>query len=133
MILNHQNAQNYFKWSLLFVYIIIIALSNLYIMDNVERLTQMYKYNILVFFEFSIICSLNSIHKSTIYTMIFFMISSMGLYYYHCVLEQFGLELRTNMNTNALKIVHVQSLYSTYLSFMALFCHIKSPKCTKLF
>jgi hypothetical protein len=65
--------------------------------------------------------------------MIFFMISSMRLYYNHSVSEPFGLELRTNMNINALKTVHPELLNSSFLSFIASLHHIISPKCSKLF
>jgi hypothetical protein len=39
----------------------------------------------------------------------------MGLYYNHCVLELYGNELCTNMNTNALKTVLVQLVHSSFL------------------
>jgi hypothetical protein len=61
------------------------------------------------------------------------MISSVGLYYNHYVLEPLGYELRTNINTDALKTVHFQLLYSIFLSFIASFCHIKSLKSSTLF
>jgi hypothetical protein len=109
------------------------SFSNLYNMDNVERLTQMYKNNISVYWSFQSFVAPFQLIKSPIYTMIFFMISPMCLYYNHCVLDQFRLELRTNMNTNAMKTVHLQLLNSTFQSFIASFGHIKSPKCTKLF
>jgi hypothetical protein len=65
--------------------------------------------------------------------MIFFTISSMGLYYNHCVLDPFGHELRTNMNINTLKTVLFHLVYSSFLSFVSTFRDNKSPKCTKLF
>jgi hypothetical protein len=91
----------------------------------------MYKNNIIVYSSFQSFVALFQLIKSPKYTMIFFMISSsMGLYYNHCMLEPFGHELHTNMNTDELKTVHLQLLYSRFLSFIASFCHIKSPKCS---
>jgi hypothetical protein len=102
-------------------------------MDNIERLIQMYKNNISVYSSFlSFIASFQLINSPK-YAMIFFMISSMGLYRNHCVLEPFGHELCTNMNTNALKNVHLELLYSSFQSFIASFHHIKSPKCSMIF
>jgi hypothetical protein len=102
-------------------------------MDNVERLIQMYKINFSVYSSFLSFVASFQLINSPKYTMIFFMISSMGLYYNHNVSEPFGLELRTNMNINALKIVQLELLYSTFLSFIASFHHIISPKCSELF
>jgi hypothetical protein len=102
-------------------------------MDNVERLTQMYKNNISVYSSFLSFVASFQLINSPEYTMIFFMISSMGLYYNHCVPEPFGLKLRTNKNTNALKTVHLELLNSSFLSFIASLHHIISPKCSELF
>jgi hypothetical protein len=57
----------------------------------------------------------------------------MGLYHNIFMLEPLGRKLRTNMKTNALKIVLLMFVYSSFLSSVASFQHIKSPKCTKLF
>jgi len=47
--------------------------------------------------------------------------SSMGLYYNHYTLEPFGHKLRANMNTNALKTVLLELVYSSlYPRFMTL-------------
>jgi hypothetical protein len=84
-------------------------------MDNVKRLTQMYKNNISIYSSFlSSVASFQPI-KSQKYTMIFFIMSPVGLYYNHCVLESFGHELRTYMNTNALKTVPFQLVYLCFL------------------
>jgi hypothetical protein len=61
------------------------------------------------------------------------MISSMSLYYNHYMLEQFRLELRTNMNTNTLKNAHLQLVQLIFLSFIASVYHIKLQKYRKLF
>jgi hypothetical protein len=133
MTLNHQNAESYFKWCLLFVYNIIIAISNLYNGDSVERLTRMYKNNISVYSRFLSFEASFQLIKSPKYTMIFLMIYSMGLYYNHRVLEPFGHNLCIIMNTNALKTILLELVHSSFLSFVSSFHDIKSSKCTMLF
>jgi hypothetical protein len=60
------------------------------------------------------------------------MIYSMNLYYNICMLEPLWHELRTKMNTNALKIVFLLLVHSSFLLFVATFQHIKSPKLHKI-
>jgi hypothetical protein len=111
----------------------IIAFSNIYNMDDVKRLTQIYKNNISVSLSFLPFVSSFQPIKSQKNIIIFFMMFSVGLYYNHYVVEPLGHELRTNMNTNALKIVPFQFVYLSFLSFIASLHHTKSPKCSKLF
>jgi hypothetical protein len=58
---------------------------------------------------------------------------SMDLYYNFFTLEPLRHELRTNMNTNTLKIILLLFVYSSFLSSVAAFQNVKSPKCTKIF
>jgi hypothetical protein len=105
--------------------IIIIAFSNLYNIDNVEGLTQMYKNKFSVYSSSQSFLASFQLIKSQKYTMIFFMISYVGLYYNHPVLEPFGHECRTKMNTNTMKTVLLQLVYSSFLSFGSSFHDIK--------
>jgi hypothetical protein len=57
----------------------------------------------------------------------------MGLSYNLCVLDPLGHELCTMINTNALTTIHLQLVYSNFLSFEASFHDVKSPKCSNLF
>jgi hypothetical protein len=57
---------------------------------------------------------------------------SMHLYYNRYMLESLGHELRTKMNINILKMVHLLLVYSYFSSSVTSFRHIKSPKYTKL-
>jgi len=102
MKLNHQNEQRYSKRCIPFIYIIIVTYPDIYNMDDIEILIQMYKNNISVYSSFlSFVASLQLIYPPK-YTIIFFVIYSTGLYYNHCVLEPFGHELRTDVYTDAL-------------------------------
>jgi hypothetical protein len=65
--------------------------------------------------------------------MLFKMMYSMSLFNNICVLEPLGRELHTNMNTNALENILPLLLYSSFVSFVNSFQHIKSPKCINLF
>jgi hypothetical protein len=100
-------------------------------MDNVKRLTQIYKNNISVYSSFLSFVAKFQLIKSPKYTMIFFMISSLVLYYNHCMIDPLGHELRTNMN-NTLKIILLQLVYSSFLAFLSPFRDNTSPKCTKV-
>jgi hypothetical protein len=58
---------------------------------------------------------------------------SMKYYYNHCILKPLENELRTRINTNTLKTILLLLVYSYFfLSLMASFQHIKSPKDAQL-
>jgi hypothetical protein len=93
----------------------------------------MYKNGILVYSSFLLYSASFQLIKSPKYTKKKFMMSSRVLYYNNCVLEPFGHKLDINMNTNALRTVLIELVYSSFLSFVSSFHGINSPKCTKLF
>jgi hypothetical protein len=57
----------------------------------------------------------------------------MKYYYNHCILKPLENELRVRINTNTLKTILLLLVYSYFLSLMASFQHIKSPKDAQLF
>jgi hypothetical protein len=61
------------------------------------------------------------------------MMYSINLYYNICVLEPLWHELGTKMNTNALKIILLLLVHSSFLLFVPSFQHKKSSKYTMLF
>jgi hypothetical protein len=71
--------------------------------------------------------------KSSKCTKLFKIMYSMNLYYNIYVLEPLGHRLRAKMNTNALETMLILFVYSSFLSFVTSFKHIKLSKCTKLF
>jgi hypothetical protein len=75
----------------------------LYDGDNVERLHKCIKNSISVYSSFLSFVGSFQLIKSSKYTTMSSMMCSTGLYYEYCMLELFGHELCTNMNTNALK------------------------------
>jgi hypothetical protein len=59
--------------------------------------------------------------------------SSWVLYYNHCVFESAEDKLGTNMNTNAVRTLLLELVYSSFRSIVFLFHDIKSQKNIKLF
>jgi hypothetical protein len=53
---------------------------------------------------------------------------SLNLHYNPSVLELVGPELCKKMNTNAIKTIYLLLFCSSFLSFVALFEHLNSPK-----
>jgi hypothetical protein len=102
-------------------------LLDIYDMNSVERLTQMLKNSISVYTSFvSFVVSFQYI-KSSKYIEIFWMMSSMDLYYNISVLEPLWYKLRRKMNINALTVL-LSLVYLSFVSFVASFHHVKSPK-----
>jgi hypothetical protein len=57
----------------------------------------------------------------------------MNLNYNFSMLERLEHEFRAKKHTHALKTILLLFVYSSFLSFIVSFQHIKSSKCTKLF
>jgi transcription initiation factor IIE alpha subunit len=76
---------------------------------------------VLVYSNFiSFMASVQHIKLSK-YTKYLWGMSSMGLYYNHCVLELFLPDYCTNMNTNTIKIILSLLMYSSFISFLSYF------------
>jgi hypothetical protein len=92
----------------------------------------MHKNYILVYSSYVSFIDSYQLVKSPKYRKKYWMMSCMDYIIFACS-GRYDKKLCTKMNTNALETILLKLVYSSFLSFVALFQHVKSLKCIKLF